>query len=154
GRLWRGADECDAVELEQEEVRGRVDPAQRAIELERRRRRRALGALRENDLEGVAGPDVLLRPDDAPLVIMARRQSPCGAGPPSSTPARIGLRAAEEVCDLVRIPTENLRHPQPVVEADERVGDDEAALRQVAPVAGQGDRRLEPCGVVVTEVAD
>src|SRR5919204_653579 len=37
-RLRRGADEREAVELEQEEVRRRVDPAERPVELERRRR--------------------------------------------------------------------------------------------------------------------
>ena len=40
-RLRRRADERDAVELEQEEVRRRVDAAQRAVERERRRRRSA-----------------------------------------------------------------------------------------------------------------
>ena len=69
-RLGRGADEGEAVELEQEQVGRGVDPAQRTVELERRRGRRPLGPLREDDLEGVAGPDVLLRLDHAPLVIV------------------------------------------------------------------------------------
>ena len=46
-RLGRRADQREPVELEQEEVRRRVDPAQRAVELERRGGRRPLGALRE-----------------------------------------------------------------------------------------------------------
>ena len=56
-RLGRGADQGELAELEQEEVRRRVDAAQRAVELERGRGGRPLGALREDDLEGVAGAD-------------------------------------------------------------------------------------------------
>ena len=49
------------VELDEEEVRRRVDPAECPVQLERRGRRRPLGALRDDDLEGVARADVLLR---------------------------------------------------------------------------------------------
>ena len=52
---------ASVAELEQEQVRRRVDAAQRAVELERARRGRPLGALGEDDLEGVARADVLLR---------------------------------------------------------------------------------------------
>jgi hypothetical protein len=41
-----------------------------------------------------------------------------------------------------------------MVEADERVGDDEAALREPGAVFGERDRRLEHGHVVVAEVAD
>ena len=41
-----------------------------------------------------------------------------------------------------------------VVEADERLGDDEAALGQVGAVRGQRHRRLQLRDVVVGEVAD
>ena len=60
-RLRRGADQGQVAELEQEEVGRRVDAAERPVELERARGGRALGALGEDDLEGVAGADVLLR---------------------------------------------------------------------------------------------
>ena len=99
-RLRRGADQREPVELEQEEVRRRVDPAQRAIELERGRGRRPLGALRDDDLERVARADVVLRATHAPLVLRlvreaaeraARDPSPrgtggCGASSASASP--------------------------------------------------------------------
>src|SRR5207253_2396778 len=59
-RLGGRADEREAVELEQEEVRRRVDAAQRPVELEGRRGGRALGPLREHDLERLAAADLLL----------------------------------------------------------------------------------------------
>jgi hypothetical protein len=64
----RGADEREVVELQQEEVRGGVDAAKRAVEVERGGGRSPLGPLREHDLERVAGADVLLRPPHARLV--------------------------------------------------------------------------------------
>jgi hypothetical protein len=75
---------------------------------------------------------VLLGLDDAALVVMARRQSPRRAGPPSRTGGRVGLLTVEQFRDDVRISAEHLGHSEPVVEADKRVGDDEAALRQIA----------------------
>ena len=48
----------------------------------------------------------------------------------------------------------DLGHPARVVEADEDVGDDEAALGQVAAGVGQRHRRLELRDVVVADVAD
>ena len=89
-RLRRGADECEAVELEQEEVRRRVDAPQRAVELERARRGRPLGALREDDLERVAGADVLLRLHDRALVLVPRREPARRARPRArrAAPAR------------------------------------------------------------------
>ena len=41
-----------------------------------------------------------------------------------------------------------------MVEADERLADDDAALREAAAVLGQRHRRLEPGDVVVGEIAD
>ena len=41
-----------------------------------------------------------------------------------------------------------------MVEAQEQVGDDEAALRQRGPGVRKGDGRLDPRDVVVAEVAD
>ena len=52
---------ASVAELEQEEVRRWVDATQRAVELDRGGGRRPLGALRDDDLEGVAFADVLLR---------------------------------------------------------------------------------------------
>src|SRR5205085_8251963 len=79
-RLGRGADEREPLELEQEEVGRRVDAAERTVEVERRRDRRPLGSLREDDLERVAGADVLLCRTDAPLVLAPGREPPCLRG--------------------------------------------------------------------------
>ena len=52
------------------------------------------------------------------------------------------------------VAAEHLGHPERVVEADEHVGDDEAALGQVAALVRHRHGRLEPRGVLVAEVAD
>ena len=62
--------------------------------------------------------------------------------------------ARERAGDGVRVAGEHGRRPAPVVVADERVGDDEAALGQLRAVVGQRHRRLELRDVVVREVAD
>ena len=72
-RLRRAAHERDVAELEEEEVRRRVDAPQRAVQLDCRRRGRARRSLRDHDLEDVAFADVLLRPLDAAEVLLARR---------------------------------------------------------------------------------
>ena len=134
-RLGRGADEREPVELEQEEVRRRVDAPQRAVELERRRRRRPLGALREHDLEGVArrGCAPCARATRALVLACvgeARRVGPRRAGVARRPSAR-SPRAAPR---LAGSPRSTSAMPRDVVEADEHVGDDEAALGQPAPV--------------------
>ena len=153
-RLRRGTDEREAVELEQEQVRRRIDPAQRAVELERARRGGPLGALGEDDLEGVPRADVLLGLDDRALVFVSRRQAPRRARTPLLPCGRVGQRPLEQVGDLARVAREHLGHPQPVVEPDECLGDDEAALRELAARARQRHRRLQRRRVVVAEIAD
>src|SRR5262249_62145713 len=111
-------------------------------------------ALREDDLERVARANVLLRLDDVPLVLVPRRQSPRRAGAATGTCTRIGLCAAQEVRDLGRVAAKHLRHPQAVVETDERRGDAETALREAAAVSGKLHRRLERGRGVVTQIAD
>ena len=54
------ADQRKAAEIEMEQERRRVQPPQRAVERERRQRERRGEALRQHDLEDVAGLDVLL----------------------------------------------------------------------------------------------
>ena len=58
--LGRRADERDPVQLEQEQVRRRVDAAQGAVDVERRGGRGPLRSLRRHGLEDVSGDDVLL----------------------------------------------------------------------------------------------
>jgi hypothetical protein len=147
-------DQRQLAELEEEHVRGRVDAAQRAVELERARARRPLGALGEDDLEGVAGGDVLARAGHALLVVVARREAAQRARRAGAARER-RHRAGEQVGDLVRVAAEHLRHPAAVVEADEDVRDHEEALR-----GGRGRRPgaatvgSELGGVVVAQVAD
>ena len=88
-RLRRAADEREPVELQQEEIRRRVDAAERAVELERRRGGRPLGALRDHDLEDVALADVLLRALDAAQVLVAVGEA---AQRPGHAAAGLGLR--------------------------------------------------------------
>ena len=54
--------------------RRRVDPAQRAVERERRQRERRLEALRQHDLEDVAGRDVFLGARAPSRLIFVRRR--------------------------------------------------------------------------------
>ncbi len=54
------AGDGEAAEIEKIKIRRRVGPPQRAVERERRQRERRLETLREHDLEGVAGGDVVL----------------------------------------------------------------------------------------------
>src|SRR6185312_10110958 len=71
--LGRGADQREVVaELQEEEIRRRVNTAKRAVELDRAGGGRPLGALREHDLERVARADVLLRDADDALVLVPR----------------------------------------------------------------------------------
>ena len=91
-RLRRGADEREVVQLEQEQVRRRIDPPQRPVQLERGGRRRPLGALREHDLERVARADVPLRPLDAALVLEPPGRAPSATAVP--VPAHLGERCA------------------------------------------------------------
>ncbi len=151
--LRGGADEGDPVQLEQEVVRGRVDAPERAVEGERRRAGLPLRPLREHDLEGVARADVLLRPPDAVLVGLLRGEAPGSSG---SSRVRRLLRdlPGQTIGDLGRIAREHLGDARDMVEADERVGDDEAALRKPRAGLRERNRRLQHGDVVVAEVAD
>ncbi len=55
------ADDLEVAEIEIAQERRRIDPPQRPVKRERRQRERRLEALRQHDLEDVAGADVLLR---------------------------------------------------------------------------------------------
>ena len=151
--LRRGADQGDLAELEEERVRRGIDAAKRAVEIERARRGRSLGPLRDDDLKGIARADVLLRALDRALVLEAagvtlgRRSRPFAA-------RQLGRRRVEQRAQLVGVAAENLGEAARMVEAHQRVGDHEPALRQVRPVGGELHRRLERRDVVIGEVAD
>ena len=59
--LRAGADHGEAAEIEEEQERRGVEPAQRAIERERRQPERRGESARRHDLEDVAGADIFLR---------------------------------------------------------------------------------------------
>ena len=62
----------EAAEVEEVEIRRGIGPPQRAIERERRQRERRLEALRQHDLEGIAGGDVVLGLSDHRFVFVRR----------------------------------------------------------------------------------
>ncbi len=62
----RRTDHGEAAEIEEEQERCRVDPAQRAVEREGRQRERRRKALARHDLEGVAGKNVFPAPARPP----------------------------------------------------------------------------------------
>ena len=152
-RLRRAADECEPVQLQQEEVRGRIDAAERAVELERGRGGRPLRALRDHDLEDVALADVLLRALDATQVLVPVGKA---AQRPGRAAAGLGLRlrAVEHRRRLGRVADERLRDAARMVEADEQLRHDEQALREAVPLLGERHGRLEPRHRVVAEIAD
>ncbi len=153
-RLRRGADQRQLAELEQEQVRRRVHAPQRAVDVDRGRPGRPLGALREDDLERVALADVLLRALDAADVLEPSRRAACPSAGPVAARLEPGQRPVEPLRHLDRVAAQDLGHPQDVVELDERVGDDEQALGKGRPGVGQRHGRLELRDVVVAEVAD
>ena len=145
--------ERQVAELEQEEVGRGIDAPQRPVDRDGRRRGGPLRPLREDDLEGVAGADVLLGREDGPLVGLPREEAPDRAARVPAARAGLLQRACKPCRDLVDVAGEHLRDPGQVVEADERVRDDEEALREVGPVRGQPNGRLQPRDMVVAEVA-
>ena len=153
-RLRRGADQGDLAELEQEEVRRGIDAAKRAVEIERARRGRPLGPLRDDDLEGVARADVLLRALDASARTRSGRGDAWSAPPCPSPRGSSGVGASSSARSSSASPQRTCGEAARMVEAHQRVGDDEPALRQVRPVGGELHRRLERRDVVVGEVAD
>src|SRR4029077_17064372 len=60
----------ETAEVEKEQERRRIDPAQRAVERKRRERKRSLEALRQHDLKDVAGCYVFLRARDLGLELL------------------------------------------------------------------------------------
>ena len=89
------------------------------------------------------------------LVGLARRGS-ARVGPPRFGGRRLRRRArpSKRAATSAGSPASTSARLGGVVEADERVGDDEAALRQVRPGAWERHGRLELGDVVVAEVAD
>ena len=153
-RLGRRADERELAELEQEEVRRRVDAAQRAVDRERAGRRLALGPLREHAWKTSPRADVLLHPRDPAQVLVAVGEAlRLAVLPPGAVGTGSGSRASA-AATRAGIAAQHVGRAGDVVEAQEHVGDDEAALGDVGPGSRQRHRRLELRDVVVTEVAD
>src|SRR6478609_1045371 len=123
--------------------------AQRPIELDRRGRRRASRALRDHDLEDVALADVLLCSLDAAQMLLPR-------GLAHERPA--GSRAARKrrlrTVECAGLATQQLGYAARVVEAEQDIRDEKAALGHAGTLLGQRHRRLEHRDGVVAEIAD
>src|SRR2546421_29628 len=73
----------------------------------------------------------------------------------SAPPARRArLRPVEQARGLRGVTDEHFRDTTRVVEADEQLGNDEAALRKAGPLVRESHRRLEPGDDVVAHEAD
>src|SRR4029077_420541 len=140
-RLRRGADQREAVQLEQEQVRRRVDAAERTVEVERRRGRGPRRALREHDLECIARADVVLRGAYRALILGAARCA-LRETAPAVPGGQLRGRACEEARDLVRVAADHLCGVLDMVEADEDVGGQETALGEVVTLNGYLVRQL------------
>ena len=95
------------AEVEEEQERGRIEPAQRAVERERRQAELEVEPLRGDHLEDVAGADVLLRPLDHRMILLAGDVGP-GLGRRARHPQRLVADAAAEVGDGVGEPLARL----------------------------------------------
>ena len=92
---------------------------------------------------------------DVPLVAEAAREAlRVGERSGRSRDGRGGSGPFEALADQPGIAADHLGEPQHVVEADQRVGDDEAALRELAPCVGKRHGGLQRRRVVVADVAD
>ena len=151
-RLRRGADQREPVELEQEEIRRRVDAAERAVELERGRGRRPLGALRDDDLERVAGADVAPSRVDASLVL--RLVGEAARAAPRVPPAARGTGGCGRAASASASPRSTSAMPRTWSKRTSVSATTKRLSGRPGPVVGQRHRRLELRDVVVRDVAD
>src|SRR3990172_11492943 len=141
-RLRRRPDEREVAELEQEEIRRGVHAAERPVKVERGRAGRPLCALRDDDLERVAGDDVLLSGRDRTLVRLPRRMPPAWARAAAGA-GEFDVRDVQLRAQLDRIAAQPLRRSRHVIEAEHRLDDDEPALGKLWPVRRERHCRLE-----------
>ena len=98
-----GAGDGESAAIEKEQVRRRIDAPQGAIKRKRRKRERRLEALRQHDLEDVAGGDVFLGPQHHALEFLRRACSSAArylrAGRRRSSMRRFVERPVERIDD-------------------------------------------------------
>ena len=99
-RLGRGADDLEVLEVEEVHVGRRVDRAQPAVDRERVDVDLGGPALRGDDLERVAGVDVLDDPRDHRLERLARHAGRELAAPAPAAPCEPRQRAGEPLAHL------------------------------------------------------
>ena len=174
--LRRRADDVGVAEAQVVHVRRWVDGPQRAVDLERAGA--AVGArqpLREDDLDGVAGDDVLARPLDRPheLARGSRSTTPRGAVSThlgAASRRRLGSgcvrRSTSSSMRQRRLPVggvdvaveagvaDHLDLVLEVVEDEERVGEHEDGFGQRQRVVGRRGQPLEVARRLVRQVAD
>src|SRR5437763_16573444 len=86
------------------------------------------------------------------MLVTVRVATQVGARP--YTARRVRLRPVEQPGSLARVADEHLGHAARVVEADEQLRHDEAALREAGPVVRERHGGLEAGDDVVADVAD
>ena len=154
-RLGRGADERDAVELEQEEVGGGVDAAQRAVERERRDADVGRSARCESTIwKASPRADRLLAGDDA------RARSPPATG--SGGSGRCGARLARRRRRLGREQRDRLGGRRASTSATPRAWSKRTSVSATTkrlsgrpgPASGSGTVGSSSDDEVVAEVAD
>ena len=153
-RLGRGADERDPVELEQEEVRRRVDAPERAVERERRDRGRRSARCESTIWKASPCADVLLARDDAGLVVApASAGAACrGARPTRAAAAGRRPRAARSVSS--GSPRSTSATPRAWSKRTSTSGTTKRLSGRPAPGVRHRHGRLELRDEVVDEVAD
>src|SRR5436305_7718304 len=86
------------------------------------------------------------------MLVTVRVATQVGARP--YTARRVRLRPIEQPGSVDRVADEHLGHAARVVEADEQLRHDEAALREPGPLSRERHGRLEARDDVVADVAD
>ena len=89
-----------------------------------------------------------------PSLVFALRREAAERGGAAVAARELRLRPIEPGSDVGRVAREDVRDALGVVEADERVGDDERALREPGALLGERHGRLQLRDEVVAEVAD
>ena len=178
-QLRRTADDLDAVEHEVVHVRRRIDHAERAVQVGRRKVERHVDAPRDLHLKRVARDDVLrgcarrrreicpcrsasaLRPAGA---VGSRSSGPSAAGPRRRATRRVDARIApcvgrvaapsSDAFARTRAADDDARLRAQVVEDDQRVGEHEQRVGHVDATRGRCRQPLDQARDVVAEVAD
>ena len=171
--LRRRAHEVPGPELQVEHVGGRIDDAERAVEVEGIAAELLVEALREHDLDAVSGVDVLPWPSPPPPLKRTRLNELRNFAPArrgafaGADPGRGATQLRDQLLDLplalavglLRIAArglarDDLHREREVVEDDDRVGQQEDRVRYGEIVVGGVRELLQVADGVVRQEAD